>query len=146
MITVRKKDDKHHIISTRKVDFNANHEDFRNALSSISWDMMNMFGDPNDKLFIWENLFTPVANIFFPVRRKRIRKNSCPWMDSGILVLMRNRAQARKKALKSKLDKAFNIYKRLRNCVTSRLGKAKSDFFKRKLDDPAMIQKRFGKL
>jgi hypothetical protein len=48
---------------------------------------------------------------------------------------MRNREQARKKALKTKSVEDFNIYKRLRNCVTSRLRKAKSDFFQRKLDD-----------
>ena len=146
LITVREKDDKHRVISTRKVDLNANHEDFRNALSSMTWDMMNIFNNPNDKLFIWENLFTPVMNIFFPVRRKRIRKNSYPWIDSSILVLMRNRDQARKKAFKSKSDEDFNIYKRLRNCVTSRLRKAKSDFFKRKLDDCRHDPKTFWKL
>lgn len=145
LITVRQKD-KHRVISTRKVDLNANHEDFRNALSRISWDMMNIFDDPDDKLCIWENLFTPVMNIFFPVRRKRIRKNSYPWIDSSILVLMHNRDQARKKALKSKSDEEFNIYRRLRNCVTSRLRKAKSEFFKRKLDDCHRDPKAFWKL
>jgi hypothetical protein len=49
-------------------------------------------------------------------------------IDSSVLVLMRNRDQARKKALKTKSIEDFNIYKRLRNCVTSRLRKAKSDF------------------
>ena len=63
------------------------------------------------------------------MRRKRIRKNSYPWIDSSVLALMRNRDQARKKALETKSVEDFNIYKRLRNCVTSRLPKAKSDFF-----------------
>ena len=80
------------------------------------------------------------------MRRKRIRKNSYPWIDSSILVLMRNRDQARKKAFKSKSDEDFNIYKRLRNCVTSRLRNAKSDIFKRKLDDCRHDSKTFWKL
>ena len=105
-----------------------------------------MFDDPNDKLLILEKLFTPVMDIYFPVRRKRIRKNSYPWTDSCVLVLMRNREQAREKALKTKSVEDFNIYKRLRNCVTSRLRKAKSDFFQRKLDDYHGDPKAFWKL
>ncbi len=135
MISARQKDSKHRVISTRKVDLNANHECFQNAISSIPWDTMNMYDDPNDKLSIWEKLFTPVVDIYFPMRRKRIRKNSHPWIDSSVLVLMRNRDQARRKALKTKSVEDFNMYKRLRNCVTSRLRKAKSDFFQRKLDE-----------
>ena len=107
---------------------------------------MNIFDDPNDKLLIWEKLFTPVMDIYFPVRRKRIRKNSYLWIDSSVLVLMRNRDQARKKALKTKSIEVFNIYKRLRNCVTSRLRKAKSDFLQRKLDDCHGDPKAFWKL
>jgi hypothetical protein len=85
-------------------------------------------------------------DIYFPVRGKRITKNSYPWIDSSVLVLMRNRDQARKKALKTKLVEDFNIYKRLRNCVTSRLRKAKSDIFQRKLDDCHGDPKAFWKL
>ncbi|CAB4008590.1 Hypothetical predicted protein [Paramuricea clavata] len=33
-------------------------QQLRNAISNI-WDTMNMLDDPNDKLFIWEKLFTP---------------------------------------------------------------------------------------
>jgi hypothetical protein len=89
---------------------------------------MNMFDDPNDKLLIWRKLFTAIMDIYFPVRRKRIRKNSYTWIYSSVLVLMRKTDQARKKALKTKSVEDFNIYKRLRNCVTSQLCKAKSDF------------------
>ena len=105
-----------------------------------------MYDDPNHKLSIWEKLFTPVVDIYFPMRRKRIRKNSHPWIDSSVLVLMRNRDQARKKALKTKSVEDFNMYKRLRNCVTSRLRKAKSDFFQRKLDECHGDPKAFWKL
>ena len=57
-----------------------------------------------------------------------------------------NRDQARKKALKTKSVEDFNIYKRLQKYVTSRLGKAKSDFFQRKLDDCHGDPKAFWKL
>ena len=57
---------------------------------------------------------------------------------------MRNRDQARKKALKTKSIEDFNIYKRLRNCVTSRLRKAKLDDCK--LDDCHGDPKAFWKL
>ena len=66
LISARQKYSKHRLKSTRKVDLNANHECFQNAISSISWDTMNMFDDPNDKLLIWEKLVKPVRIFTFP--------------------------------------------------------------------------------
>ena len=137
---------KHRIITTRKIDLNANHEGFRNSVGNIPWNMMSIFDDPNDKLYMWEKLFTPIMDDFFPVKRKRIRKNTHPWVNSDILSLMRNRDQARKKALKSKSVDDFGIYKRLRNCVTSSMRKAKTDYFQRQLDDCTGDPKAFWKL
>ena len=95
---------------------------------------------------MWEKLFTPIMDDFFPVKRKRIRKNTHPWVNSDILSLMRNRDRARKKALKSKSVDDFGVYKRLRNCVTSSMRKAKTDYFQRQLDDCTGDPKAFWKL
>ena len=71
---------------------------------------------------------------FFPVKRKRIRKNTHPWINSDILSLKRNSDRARRKALESKSVDDFGIYKRLRNSVTSSLRKAKTDYFQRQFN------------
>jgi hypothetical protein len=54
LISARQKDSKHRVISTRKVDLNANHEGFRNAISNI-WDTMNIFDDSNESYSFGRN-------------------------------------------------------------------------------------------
>ena len=39
---------------------------------------MDIADDPTSKLSIWEELFMPVMNKFFPLKRKRIRKDTYP--------------------------------------------------------------------
>ena len=86
---------------------------------------MNVFDHPNDKLHVREKLFTPITDEFFPLKGKRIRKNTHPWINEDVLLLMRNRGRARKKELKSTLEDDFYIYKSLRNHVTSVMRKQK---------------------
>ena len=136
----------HRIITSRKIDLCENHESFRNSIDYLSWDIMNIYDDPNVKLSIWEQLFTPIMNHFFPVRRKRIRKNTHPWINRDILSLMRVRDQARRRAWKTKSEDDFSAYKRLRDRVTSSLRKAKLDYFQRELDGCKCDPKSFWKL
>ena len=129
-----------------KIDLCENHESFRNSIDKISWDMMNIYDDLNVKLSIWEPLFTPIMNNFFPVRRKRIRKNTQPRINRDILSLMRVRDQARRWAWKTKSEDDFSAYKRLRNRVTSSLCKAKLEYFQKNYMAARVIQTRFGNL
>ena len=76
-------------------------------------------------------------NTFFPLKRKRIRKDTYPWINCQLLVLMRKRDRAKKKSFKSKLEDDYIIYKRLRNGVTSAIRKARIHYFKEKLDKTA---------
>ena len=50
------------IIRTRKIDLKENHGNFINDLNLIRWNVMDMFNDPNDKLYVWEELFTPIID------------------------------------------------------------------------------------
>ena len=102
--------------------------------------------DPNAKLSIWEQLFTPIMNHFFPVTRNRIRKNTHPGINHDMLSLMRVRDQARRRAWKTKSADDFSAYKRLRNRVTSNLRKAKLEYFQRQLDGCKGETKSFWKL
>ena len=35
--------------------------------------VMDILDDPNDKLYVWEKLYTPITDEYFPaIRRKRI--------------------------------------------------------------------------
>lgn len=107
---------------------------------------MSVFDDPNDKLFAWEKLFVPVMNKYFPIKRKRIRKKSHPWIDKNILGLMRQRNLARTKSLKSKLASDYQYYKWLRNKVTNLLRQAKTVYFSHELDNHVGNPKAFWRL
>ena len=85
-------------------------------------------------------------NHFFPVRRKRSRKNTHPLINRDILSLMRVRDQARRRAWKTKSEDDFSAYKRLWNRVTSSLRKAKLEYFQRELDGCKGDPKSFWKL
>lgn len=54
------------IIETRKIDLEANHESFLNELIRVLWKIMDLFENPDDKLYVWEKLFIPVMNDYFP--------------------------------------------------------------------------------
>ena len=96
---------------------------------------MDLFQNPDDKLYVWEKLFTPVMNEYFPIKKKRIRRNSHPWVNREILIMMRNRDRLRKIALKSGLNNDYKLYKQARNGVTSNIRKARIDYFKRELHE-----------
>ena len=71
----------------------------------------------------------------FPLKRKRIRRQTHPWLDSTTLKLMRTRDQMHKKAKRSGLSQDWNEYRRLRNKVTEINRKARKDYFRNKLEE-----------
>ena len=79
----------------------------------------------------------------FPVRRKHIRRQTHPWLDSTILKFMRDRDQVHKKAKKFGLKQDWDEYKRLRNKVTKLNRNAKKKYFRNKLEETRGRPKAF---
>ena len=71
----------------------------------------------------------------FPIRRKRMRKSTYPWLDKSIVVMMRRRDQFHRKARKFKRSLDWTECRRLCNLVTSLIRKAKKNYFADKLQD-----------
>ena len=91
-------------------------------------------------------MFTSNLNKHFPLRKKRIRQKTHPWLDSTILRLMRRRDYVHKRARRSGGDNLWSLVRRLRNEVTSRLRRQKRDYFLLHLNQHKVNPKEFWKI
>ncbi|CAB4043715.1 Hypothetical predicted protein, partial [Paramuricea clavata] len=131
--------EKHKIITTRSWNEN-NINNFVNELEQESWSVIDAFDD-DDMFFAWEREFKSIFDNCFP--RKRIRKQTHPWLDSTLLRVMRKRHQMHKRARKSGSSVDWDEYKRLRNLVTSALRKKRRNYFSNKLNETRGNPKAF---
>ena len=69
------------------------------------------------------------------LEKKRIRKNTSPWMNSDIFKLMKKRDKAKKLACKNKDKDLMDNYRILRNKVTAEVKKMKKMYYINKLQN-----------
>ena len=84
-----------------------------------------------------------VMDRHFPMKRKRIRRSTHPWLDGTVLRQMRHRDMVHKKAVRSGCISDWNEYKHLRNQVTSMNRKARKHYFSEKLEQNRSNPKAF---
>ena len=64
---------------------------FVEGLSRIpNWNAIQQFNNPNTCWNVWKSFFTEILNRRAPMRHKRTRRNSVPWITPRIKLLMRN--------------------------------------------------------
>ena len=124
---------KHNIIPTRTWN-----EDslpaFQADIKNIPWENLKSQSSINEKVRTWSEFIGHALDKHFPLRKKRIRQNTHPWIDSSILKLMRYCDHIHKTALKFDNEASWTSYRRLRNQVTRVLRKNKRDYFRNKLE------------
>ena len=64
---------------------------FIDDISQVPWDSVCQFDDPNTCWQAWKSLFLEILDRHAPVRCKRTRGTSVPWITSILKRLMRNR-------------------------------------------------------
>ena len=109
-------------------------DSFKHDLREQPWDSIKSFNDINDTVCRWEKLLMQVVNKHMPIRRKRVRQESCPWMNSRIHTLMKERDKLKKRACKEKNNNVMKQYRSLRNKVTGEIKKAKKKYYIDKLN------------
>ena len=77
---------KHQIITTRSWKDNSI-KDFVADLQNAPWSSLDSFDDVDDMYSVWESLFKSLIDSHFPLKRKRLRKQTHPWLDSTVLCL-----------------------------------------------------------
>ena len=57
----------------------------------VPWDIVCQFDDPNVCWQVWKSFFLEILDRHAPIRCKRTRGTSVPWITSNVKRLMRNR-------------------------------------------------------
>ena len=109
---------KHRTITTRPWD-DRKINDFIADLKQAPWSLIDSSTDVDDMCSAWESLTKSLIGRHFLLKKKRIRKQTYPWLDSTVLKVMRTRDQVHKRAKTSLLSSDWNEYKLLRNKVTA---------------------------
>ena len=126
---------KHRTITTRPWNEKKKKNDFITDLKQAPWSLIDSFTDVDDMCSAWELLMKSLIDRHFPLKKKRIRKQTHPWLDSTVLKLMRTRDQVHKRAKTSRLSSDWNEYKLLRNKVTAMNRKVRTKYFRNKLEE-----------
>ena len=106
---------------------------FREDLWKVNWNDIETCDDLDDAVEKWENIVVNVIDKHMPWRTKRMRKTYSPWLNESIHKLIKQRDNAKKKAIAQKKETLWKEYRQLRNKVTSVIRKAKKQYYTDKL-------------
>ena len=135
----------HRVIFTRPWD-SKKVPAFQADVQKIPWDEFRSACDINKKLDIWLKHFQNNLDKYFPIKKKRIRQKTHPWLDNNILKLMRRRDQEHNRAKRTGDEDKWALYRQLRNQVTSKLRKQRRDYFNQHLLEHKGDPKSFWKV
>jgi hypothetical protein len=103
--------------------------DFIEEILQVPWDIVCQFDDPNVCWQVWKSFFLEILDRHAPIRCKRTRGTSVPWITSNVKRLMRNRDFHKKQATKHASSAHWNMYKIERNKVNVAMRSAKKVYF-----------------
>ena len=111
----------------------------------VPWDTI-CCDDPNICWTVWKSNFHEILNKHAPIRQKRIKANSVPWITPVNKQQMRNRDYHKKKAIKFNSSTHWAVYKTLWNRVSNKMRKSKIDFYHKEIDSKDFKSKDFKKI
>ena len=138
------------MVTYRKIK-NVSIESYLEDLSSQNWQLVYDCTNLDNAVDIWQNLLLDIVNHHMPTRQKRVKSKHTPWMTSDILEVIKERDRLKAKAHKAKInlsnendkstkknkrtyyDTLWNEYRVMRNTVTSKIRKARRNFYNNKL-------------
>ena len=134
------KKDSHKSISYRSFK-HFNDDMFLYDLMCVNWTDIESINDIDSMINTWYSMFTEVVDKHAPVKTQRVKRNIQPdWLTSEILDSMRERDKCKKSG-------NLELYKTLRNKISSLIKESKEATYKSKIDagknDPKSIWKIF---
>ena len=111
----------------KKMDSSA----FYNDLDNLSWSAVLSETDAEIAYNKLISIYKDVLNVHAPIKRKRIRKKSAPWINEQILTMMKERDASKEKARLTGDPQDWCKYKQLRNRVTAKRRKFKREYVTR---------------
>ena len=101
-------------------------------LHTVPFGVMDIFDDVDDKLFVFETLFTEVLDEHAPLKEFHVRGNQVPYMTEEWRKAIRYRNRLWKILTRDRTDNNYERYKAQRNTCTSLRRKAIREFFSKK--------------
>ena len=108
-------------------NFDAN--TFLADLNNVPWHIIENEEDIDDAVFIWNQLFSEIADLHAAVKRRRIRGVPLPWLNDKISEVMKDRDFHHRKAVKTNSAFHWARYRKLRNRVNREVKAAKSKYY-----------------
>ena len=108
---------------------------FVNDLRNVPWNVLDATESIDDALFLWNRLFSEVADLHAPIKRQRMKGFKTPWVNSKLLEIRRDRDFYHRKARKTNSQYYRGMYKKLRNCANREERKLKSAYFCQLIED-----------
>nr|CAH7741509.1 unnamed protein product [Callosobruchus chinensis] len=108
-------------------NFNENlfHEDLQNlSLTEIYY-----IRDVDQKLSVFNKKLLALFDKHIPIKKSRITKAKCPWLNDEIKDLIKGRNKAKAKFRKCPNQAKWDIYKAKRNEINQRIARAKKEYF-----------------
>ena len=110
-------------------------EDFINDLKGVPWHNIESFNEPNLAWRAWKSEFNAILDRHAPLRHRRVRQSSLPWLTSEIRKIMHDRDYHKKIAVKHGSQHHWELYQAARNKVNIEMRKAKSNYYRKKIED-----------
>ena len=85
--------------------------------------------DTNEKWNVRKSLFLEVVHKHAPMRKRKVKSKSSPWITSELRQKMRKRDFFKKQAIKQNSNQTWNDYKKARNEVNASIREATANFF-----------------
>ena len=117
--------------------FNA--DGFLLDLAKMPWHVINQYSNPNECWRVWKSFFNDTLDMHAPIRHKRVKGNSVPWITPEIKCMMRNRHYHKKYAIKHDSHLHWKKFQLLRNKVNIEIRNAKSNYFHDKITDCSVM-------
>lgn len=114
-----------------------NLEAFRNHLSNHPWHEIETCKSLDEEIDLWESFLLKSIDEFAPLKKKRVRNQPAPWLNSDIKQIMKIRDGLKRKASKSNNEELMNRYRKAKNLVTKKIRAAKKAHFSKQLSDTA---------
>lgn len=114
----------------RNINMNQLEEDFR----SVEWFRVYAMPSVDEQVSFVQGNIDRLFNTHVPLKTKTVKAKEHPWFTNSIKALITKRNQAYKSWKRFRLDVLLNVYRVLRNQVTSEIREAKRRFYAPRLD------------
>ncbi len=94
-----------------------NKDAFQHSFRQLQWSILEDVNDPDRALFMWKDLYTAILDKHAPIKYRRIKTDSSPWLNDYIITAMQKRDSVHEQAQIYNTSELWLAYRNARNNV-----------------------------